>query len=412
MDLQISWRNLWRNPRRTIIILTAIIIGIVSMLVLSAFGRGMMQGMVKNSIDNLVGHIRIQDPQYRIDPAIDHRIPGSVEFIADITKELPEDARLVKRMKVDGLLSTSREHIGIVIVGIEPDSETGVSFIGKPLASGEKLRSDDKNGLLIGQALLERIDTKLGKKVVLLSQDTAGEGSSRAFRIRGTYRTELRDTEKRYVFVNLATLQNMLGIVGDVTEISINLESGSDSHTKAIDQLVVNLNTILEEQGYEATGWRQLLPAIHAYIEMFDFYMLIWFVVVFIAMGFGLANTMLMAVYERMREFGLQRALGMRSSKIIRVVLVEVFLLLVIGVLIANGSTLFLTSVVFKSGIDLSLFTAGVEMFGISRIIYPILTFKDVLMANGVVIILGLLVGLYPALHASKFTPMETMRYL
>lgn len=412
MSSQIGWRNLWRNPRRTLIILTAIVVGIISMVVLSAFGRGMMEGMVKNSIDNLVGHLKIQDPQFRIDPAIDHRIDGAGRVIEEIADLLPEHSRVVPRLRLDAVMSTSREHTGIMIAGIEPEREVGISFIGRPVYSGEPLDPEDHRGLLIGHGLLERLDLEVGKKVVLLSQDQTGEGRSKAFRIRGSYRTELRDTEKRYVFVNLKAFQGMVDAPDGVTEIAISLGQLNTYQSGDIENLVQNINLRLADEKLEARSWRQLLPAIAAYLEMFDVYMLIWFVVVFIAMGFGLANTVLMAVYERMREFGLQRALGMRSTGIIKTVMIEVLLLLLIGMAIADLSSLFLVKVLFKSGIDLGSFGAGIEMWGISRVVYPILSITDIVMANGVVITLGLLVGLYPALHAARFTPVETMRHL
>ena len=412
MNLQIGWRNLWRNPRRTLIILTAIVIGIISMIVMSAFGRGMMEGMVSNSIDNLVGHIKIQHPQFRVDPAIDNRIAQAEQIAEEIEELLPADGRLVKRLRLDGLLSTSRDHAGVMIVGIEPDREIGTSFIGRPLYAGTPLQPDDDNGLLIGQGLLERLGLEIGKKVVLLSQDAEGEGRARAFRIRGSYRTELRDTEKRYVFVNLATFQEMLGVPDSVTEMSVHFQQVNTYQTGKIENLVASINGQISSSALEASGWRELLPAIAAYIDMFDIYMLIWFVVVFIAMGFGLANTVLMAVYERMREFGLQRALGVRATGIVKGVMIEVVLLLLIGMLLADFFSLVLVKVIFRSGIDLGSFGAGIEMWGISRVIYPVLSFTDIGMANGVVILLGLLVGLYPALHAARFTPVETMRHL
>jgi len=412
ITVQIGWRNLWRNPRRTLIILTAMVVGIISMIVLSAFGRGMMEGMVKNSIDNLVGHIKIQDPQYRVDPDIDNRIQQVGSVAREIGDLLPENARLVKRLRLDGVLSTSREHAGIMIVGIEADKEAGVSFIGRPVFSGQALDPDDNHGLLIGQSLLERLGLEIGKKVVLMSQDESGEGRSKAFRIRGSYRTELRDTEKRFIFINLNGFQEMIGAPDSATEIGISMGLSTTYQTGEIEDLVTKINSRLAQENIEATGWRQLLPAISAYIEMFDVYMLIWFVVVFIAMGFGLANTVLMAVYERMREFGLQRALGMRSSGIVKSVMVEVLLLLLIGMALADCFSLFLVKVVFRSGIDLGLFGAGIEMWGISRIVYPVVSLNDIAMANGVVVLLGLLVGLYPALHAARFTPIETMKHL
>ncbi|NNK56821.1 MAG: ABC transporter permease [Desulfofustis sp.] len=412
MSIQIGWRNLWRNPRRTLIILTAIVIGIISMIVMSAFGRGMMEGMVRNSIDNLVGHIKIQNPLYRIDPAVDNRIDTVSEVADQISGLLPEDGRLVKRLRLDGVLSTSRDHVGVMVVGVQPELETGVSFIGRPLYKGTALDPDDTNGLLIGQALLERLGLEIGKKVVLMSQDSASEGRAKAFRIRGSYRTELRDTEKRYVFVNLHTFQDMIGAPDTATEIAVNLDLATTYQTGRIEELVNRINEQLDNENLAANGWRELLPAIAAYIDMFDVYMLIWFVVVFIAMGFGLANTVLMAVYERMREFGLQRALGVRATGIIKSVIIEVVLLLLIGMAVADFSSLFLVEVVFGSGIDLGSFGAGIEMWGISRVVYPVISLKDIFMANGVVILLGLLVGLYPALHAARFTPVETMRHL
>lgn len=412
MIIQIGWRNLWRNPRRTMIILTAIVVGIISMVVLSAFGRGVMEGMVNNAINNLVGHIKIVNVDYRTDPDIENRINDVDSVINEIDSLHSGNISLVKRLRVDGMLSTSKDNVGVELIGIEPENEQGISFIGRPVSAGKSLLSGDNSGLIIGQALLERLGLEIGKKVVLLCQDSTGESSSRAFRIRGSYRTELRDTEKRFVFINLDVLQEMSKLGSDVTEISLMVDNGGLHRSEEIDTMAAALNDRIGNRGLESFTWKQLLPPIRAYIEMFDVYMLIWFVVVFIAMGFGLANTVLMAVYERMREFGLQRALGMRSSRIIRVVMVEVFLLLLIGIALANGASFILVNMVFKSGINLGLFGEGVEMFGIDRIIYPILTVRDIVAANGVVMVLGLIVGLYPAIHASRFTPVETMRYI
>ena len=412
MDLSIAWRNLWRNPRRTLIILSAIVIGIGSMVVLSALSRGMIDGMVDNAINNLVGHIRIQDPEYRVDPSIIRRISEPQELLSNITPLLPPGARIARRIKVDGMLSTSREHVGVIIVGIVPEDESGISFIGRPVYQGRMIDSGESAGLVIGEALLERIGAKVGRKVVLVSQNSEWENVSRSFRIRGTYRTELAQTEKVYVFVGLPVLQEMLGTGEGVTEITVNLEQGKRGEGDELEDLVSALNAAIKGTDYTVQDWHQMLPSISAYLEMFNGYMLIWFVVVFIAMGFGLVNTMLMAVYERMREFGLQRAIGMRSGRIVRMVMVEILLLLLFGSLVANGFALFLIKIVFGSGIDLSFFTEGTEMWGMSRVIVPALSAWDVYAANGVVLILGLLVGLYPAVRAGRFTPVEAMRHL
>ncbi len=411
MIIRMGWRNLWRNPRRTIIILTAIVVGIISMVFLSAFARGMMEGIVRNSIDNLVGDIKIHHAEYRFDPAIENRLRDVQSILDEIKGLLPAETKVALRLRLEGMLSTSRENAGVEVVGIQQIHERGVSFIGKPSFNGEMLENDDKNGLIIGQALIDRMGLEIGKKVVLMISDITGESSSRAFRIRGTYRTALQDHEKRYVFVNLTTLQKMAGVQGDVSEISLVLADSTLYRSGEVTRLAGVLNESLQIKELEARSWEKMLPAIRAYVGLFDLFMVIWFVVVFIAMGFGIVNTVLMAVYERMREFGLQRALGMRSSGIIMLVLVEVFLLLLVGIIIAN-SVSFLLVQIFSSGIDLGIFAEGMQMYGIERIIYPVLTIKDVLMANGVAIVLGLAAGFYTALHAARFTPVETMRHL
>ena len=246
----------------------------------------------------------------------------------------------------------------------------------------------------------------------IVSQNEKWENVSRGFRIRGTYRTELAQTEKVYVFVPLPVLQEMLEVDEGVTEITVNLKQGKNDESDELANLVSSLNAKMSGSGYVAEDWQQILPAISAYLEMFNGYMLIWFIVVFIAMGFGIVNTMLMAVYERMREFGLQRAIGMRSSRIVRMVMAEILLLLLFGSLLANGCSLLLINIVLDSGIDLSAFSESTEMWGMSRVIVPVLSAWDMYASSGVVLFLGLLVGLYPAVRAGRFTPVETMRRL
>jgi ABC-type antimicrobial peptide transport system permease subunit len=155
-----------------------------------------------------------------------------------------------------------------------------------------------------------------------------------------------------------------------------------------------------------------MLPAMHAYLKMFDGFLFIWYLVVFIAMGFGIVNTVLMTVYERMREFGLIRAIGMRPVSIFRMVLRETLMLLVIGMSAGNIAALIIAKLLTRTGIDLSAMAAGAEMWGMDRVIVPVLVSGDILLANVTVFILGVLVGIYPAIKASRFTPIETMRNL
>jgi ABC-type lipoprotein release transport system permease subunit len=156
-------------------------------------------------------------------------------------------------------------------------------------------------------------------------------------------------------------------------------------------------------------SWMEALPLLQAYLKMYDSFILIWFVVVFVAMGFGILNTTLMAVFERMREFGLLKALGMRPGRIITGILTESLFILMMGLVVGNLLGLASCWALSFHGIDLSALAKGVEYAGMSRLIFPVIWARDVVSANLVVLLLGLLVCLYPAIKAARFTPVEAM---
>lgn len=407
MYLQLAWRNIWRNKRRTAIILTAVVIGVWSMILLGSLMRGMAIGMIKNGISTLTGHIQIHQNGYRNDPAIENSIadPRVVEDV--LRKALPPDALWSPRVRVNAVASNARHSSGVTLVGIDPASEARISFIGGAISQGRYLKPDEKNGILVGEALLEKFDTRPGRKLVLMSQDTNREIASRAFRIVGAFRAEMEATEKQYVFVTRQASQKMLKLKDGISEFSILLSGKPDN-----PGVYSALNTALPSRQFEIHTWRELLPFQMAYLKILDGFMWIWYLVVFVAMGFGIVNTTLMAVFERMREFGLLKALGMKPWWILREVLTESFLLLITGMALGNALGFLCVYALSGSGIDLSALAAGAEYAGMTRIIYPAVELKDVLMSNMIVLFLGILVSAYPAVKAARFTPVEALAHI
>lgn len=404
MHLLISWRNIWRNPRRTAIILVAIVIGAWAMLFFASLSRGMIESMLTNSLNTLTGHIQIQKPQYRDDPVVENRIenPGPIQTILEAT--LPPGSIRVNRIQVDGVASNARNSEGVAIIGIEPDKEADASFYGDAIVAGRLLDHDDAHGIVVGKAFVDAFDTKLGRKVVLMTQGADRETASRAFKIRGIYRAELQATEKRYVFITLAAARELLGVNTAVTNICVKLADRG-----AVAPVAESLRTKLPDDLATLT-WKQMLPLLTGYIGMFDSFMLLWYLVVFVAMAFGLINTMLMAVLERTREFGLLKALGMKPIWIVRGVLTECLILLTIGLAIGNLAG-FASIHALSDGLDLSFVADGSEYFGMGNIIVPFLTVRDILSINCVILGLGLIVCLYPALKAGRITPIEAMAH-
>jgi ABC-type lipoprotein release transport system permease subunit len=320
---------------------------------------------------------------------------------------LPPDAHWTPRVRVNAVGANARHSRGITLVGIDPRREARVSFIADAVTRGRYLQPKDPYGAIVGKALAETFETETGNKLVLMSQDRSGEIASRAFRIVGIFRAETEAVEEQYVFVHLDAAQEMLSMGGDICEISILL--AQDDRAPGVAE---TLRSHLNPDQYVVFTWRELLPMVRAVLRMYDGFILIWFLTVFIAMGFGLVNTILMAVFERIREFGLLRAMGMKPGWVIGEVLSESFFLLVMGLAAGNLLGTATVAVTAQTGIDLSAFAEGMEFVGMSRVIIPVLYLRDLITANLTVLILGLLISLYPAIKAARIKPVEAMAHV
>ncbi|MFO7877252.1 MAG: FtsX-like permease family protein [Desulfovermiculus sp.] len=407
MHILLAWRNIWRNPRRTGVILTAVIIGVWSMLVLSSLMRGIMEGMIDDGIATLTGDIQIHHPDYPADPSGVNSISDPKKILAVLEDLLPPGSLVTSRVRINAVANTARHTYGVTLVGIDPELEKKMSFLGSSLDAQHFLSEPGGNGLLIGQALADQFQTTKGRKIILMAQDIHGQIASRAFRIRDIFNADMDSPEKQFVFVRKETAQDMLKMGSSVSEFSILLPR----HDQA-QKVAAHISSRLSGSSVSVRTWQQALPLLNLYLDLYDGFVLIWFLVVFAAMGFGIVNTTLMAVFERMREFGLLKALGMQPLQIVRTILTESFFLLLCGLAVGNTLGLLTCFLLNHTGIDLSSFAQGAEFANISRIIYPAVWAKDLVTANAVVLILGLTVSLYPAIKAARFQPVKAMNYV
>jgi ABC-type lipoprotein release transport system permease subunit len=404
--LQMAWRNVWRNRRRTLVILTAVVIGVWSMICVGALSRGIADQMVQNGIATLTGHLQIHRRGFRSDPVVENSMTDPAAVLARLPALLPPGSRWSVRVRVNAVAANARHSGGVTLVGVDPAREAQVSFIGGGVTTGVFLPPDVPWAIVVGRALAEQFDTRPGRKLVLMSQDTEREIASRAFRITGVFDAEMAATEKQFVFVNLAQAREMLNLGGGASEVAIVLPD-----PRLVDTVAHRLRTALASERCEVHTWQELLPLVTAILKMYDVFIFLWFLVVFVAMSFGIVNTTLMAVFERIREFGLLRALGMKPSGIVASVLTESLMLLALGSGLGNALGLASVLALSERGIDLSAMAAGLEFAGMGRVIIPRIVTLDLALANGVVLVLGAVVSVYPALKAARVTPVEALSH-
>jgi len=397
----LAWRNLWRNHRRTVIMLLAIATGVWAMIFMTALMRGMVDQMIEDGIDALPGQVQVHHPNFRDDPSIDHRIPEPGPEISQAL-EVSEVTGWTSRVRVPAMISSERNSRGVTLLGVDPKGEIALGFDPDSMVEGRFLESRDDNGLVVGRKLLERLETRLGKRVVVMSQDPENTIADRGFRIVGVYRAKLSSLEESFVYGGLETVQALLGVSGEVSEIAF---TGDDY--RQVDPLHQRVSGVFGTD-LEVLPWSKLDTYLGMMLTMMDGFVLVWLVVIFMALSFGLVNTLMMAVFERVREIGLMQALGMKPSTILYQILLESLMLLALGLLIGNVLAI-ATILPVRDGIDISSVAEGMEMMGVSSVLYPALKLKDLLMANAVVIVLGMLTSLMPAWRASQYRPVEAI---
>ncbi len=398
---KLAWRNLWRNYRRTLIMLLAIALGVWAMIFMTALLRGMVDDMVKQGIGALPGHVQIHALAYRDDPSVTHGMPSPDK---DLLKVL--NGRQVKawssRIKVPAMISSEYENRGVFLLGVDPEGELALGFNPDDITEGRFLNGSDDRGIVVGRKLLQRLESRLGKRVVLMSQDPDNTIAEGGFRIVGVFKAELENREESFVYVGRDVVQAMLGIGTDVSEIAV---LGQDYQTPEI--LAANIRSAVSAE-HEVLSWLELDPYLATMMRVMNGFVLVWMVVIFLSLSFGLVNTLMMAIFERVREIGLMRALGMRPSAIVYQVLVESVMLLILGLLVGNLVAIG-TIIPLKDGIDISAVSQGMEMMGASSMLFPVLLWPDLLLANGVVIVLGIITSLLPAWRAARYRPVKAL---
>jgi ABC-type lipoprotein release transport system permease subunit len=398
---RLAWRNLWRNHRRTFIMLAAIVLGSWAMIFMTALMRGMVTEVLKDGISALPGHVQVHHPEYRDDPSVANLLPIADSELA--AKFAAADLQgWASRVRVPAVITSEYDSRGVTLLGIDPARERGLTFVDYDQVDGRFLESVDDPGIVIGRKLARTLETEVGKRIVIMSQDPDNEIADRGFRVVGLFTANVAAFEEAFVFAGKSTTQKMLRI-GDRTS---ELFAVGDDYRNV--DAVYNAVTELVDSGVEVKRWFELDAYLGTMLKVMDGFLLIWVIVIFLALSFGLVNTLVMAVFERVREIGLMLALGMKPRNILGQIIIESLLLLTIGLVIGTALA-WLAVQPIKDGIDVSIVGEGMDMWGMSSVLYPELLLRDVILANVVVLVLGFFASLSPAWRAAHYEPVEAI---
>lgn len=404
MLLTLAWRNLWRNPRRTLIILVSVAVGVLALVLSDAFSIGMMHQMLDNRIGAHVGHLQIHADGFRDNPSLDSLIDEPDELQRRLDA-LPFVAASSQRLLFFGLLSSSRASSGVNLVGIEPESEQRITTIARSVTEGSYLGTNEGE-ILISAELAEKLEVGVGDKVVAMASRSSGEMGSSAFRIGGLFRTFDSQFDKTHVYLNIGDFRTMLE-TGPRSAQIVALVDNPDS----VAAYMPRIREIMPA-GVEAASYRDLLPLLILQMESYAELIWIFYLIVGLAMFFGIVNTMLMAVFERVHEIGVFMAVGMKRGQIFRMILAEAFTMGLIGTAVGAGIAWLAHLPFDQQGLDLAIFSDALHSMGVGSRIYPRFSASTFLNSFVMVPLFAALGAVYPAFKAVRLQPVEAMRYV
>jgi ABC-type lipoprotein release transport system permease subunit len=473
MIWSISWKNVWRNKVRSLVVIVAFTLGIFGGLYMVAFFYGMAESRIKLAIGNESSHIQVHNPGYLENNELKYTIDESPEIVAQIEK-IPQVLAVSPRIKVTGMASTSGNASGVMINGVDVEKERQVTGISesiarnggsffeesgrKPIVIGEKLAktlkltyyeiqdedlelmAERKNlrslipvlDSLKGQsfrsesefdhALAEHLGKKeaeivsfrikqaaikyrLKRKIVLSFQALDGNIAYDAFRVVGVYKTGNTSFDGVNLYVRNTDIASVASLMpGQVNQIAILLHSVEDD--KKVSEEVAGLMP-----GADVQTWDEIMPEAAMFADMMDFFLLIFLIIILLALGFGIVNTMLMAVLERVKELGMLMAIGMNRRRVFSMIMLETVFLGLTGAMLGTVLAYLMVWWTGNTGVDLSsLYQEGLEAMGMATLVYPSIGWDAFFQITFLVILTGILASIYPARKALKLNPAEALR--
>lgn len=403
---KLAWRNIWRNKRRSILTLAAISFATFASIAMRGVQHGTYEVNIKYAVKLFSGFLQIQKEGFQNNPSLNKAFGN----IGGIEKKLAA-VNLVKgyapRIYADGLISFRDNSFGAAVFGINPQAERNVTTLMERLKEGRFFSRDTSNSIVVGYKLLENLKAHIGEEVVILSQGADGSLGNLKFKIVGTIKTGSSDFDAMGVFMGLKKADELLAMYGRIHAIAITLENLED-----LEPAKKQIEEILAGSGLDALSWDEIMPDFQNTIEFDNVSGLLYLAILVIIVAFGILNTVLMSVTERFNEFGITLAIGMPQKKLVGLVLIETFLITLLGLIIGSIIGYGINTYILYHPIEFSGDFAWIyEEYGFLPRFESSLSLSMFLNTTITILAASLFSGIYPLYRVYKLEPLKGIRY-
>ena len=407
---RIAWRNLWRHRGRTLIMASAVALSYALMLVSMGINDDAHGRMLREAARAAGGDILVHGTDYWDTRASDIVIAHADPVAARIGRVAGVRA-VVPRVLIGGLVGTATDTRPVLLQGIRPEHEIAMRDIAEDLKAGSFLAGERADPIVLGSRLVERLEAELGDRIILTATEPNGEVTRALFHLTGILETGTRQLDEVIGYTTLEAAQRAVAMPGMVTQIGLLTEADAD-----VAEVAARVEEALAARdSLEVLAWQEAVPEMVGLVEIDDAFGYIYLIVIYAVVLFSITNTFLMAVMERVREFGLLNALGLTGARVGRLMLNESVLMTVLAM--GLGLALGLAGHLAIAHWGISMASWGMEEVEVAGI-----DFSDMVMYStinplkwgiGSVVVALATIGsaVYPAWRASRLAPAEAMRF-
>ncbi len=401
----VACRNIARNRARTWITTGAMAFAGFIMIFYAALLAGLLQTTERNAIGMDIGELQIHAPGYRQDPDLYNRINNSAAMLKKIETA---GYRAAPRLYGFGLAAAGSASAGVRLRGVDLHHEPAVTQINRHILEGRWLNERNPAGIVIGRKLARTLGTDIGAEIVFVGQAADGSMANDLYTVRGILKSVGDDIDRSGFFMSAQAFRKLMILPHGVHEIvamrqdrTINLEDGTHRLADILPEL-------------EVKNWRQLRPTVARIIDLSRSSLLIMLLVTYSAVGILTLNAMLMSVFERIHEFGIMKALGLKPWHVLALITTETLLQVSIAAVLATASAIPLAFYCQSHPLNLSFLakaSANIAGIAIDPVWYCRITAESILAPLLFMYAVALAAIIYPAGKAALIRPIKAIYY-
>jgi putative ABC transport system permease protein len=397
-----AWRNLWRNARRSVVTVGAMTLGLWVMILYSGLINGMIRDMGNDVLDFEVGDIQIHASGYADDPSIYSKMEDADHIVEALEKK---GYRATARLLGGGLVASGEASAGANLRGVDPTRDRNTLKTVDRLAHGEWLSADDPKGVVLGRRLAKALDASVDSELIVLTQGADGSMANDLYRVRGVLGSVGEGTDRAAVFMTEGTFRELMVLPTGAHQIILRVPD-----IDALDAHATDVATVAPDHVVQT--WSQILPLIAQWMGSAKAAVYFMSFIIYIAIGILILNAMLMAVFERIREFGVLKAIGVSPWAVFRLILIESGMQVSIAICVGTSLAIPAAWAMTTIGLDVGSL-GGTSMMGLTMRPrwYGEFTAESFLAPIMVMLIIVGTAILYPALKAAWIRPLTAMRH-